>query len=233
MQAANPHFTRLSSNIRLHCEGWTLEDTMRQVAIAVASIFTVAAPAANAAYDKYGNWYDPAPREYRSVDYDRYHDTARVIDSTPVYEASGGREECWNPRNGRFEERQRSSGGGAKGAAIGALAGGVLGHQFGDSSGGRDRATGAGAIIGGLLGYQIDKNRNEEDNATDLDTSRCRVIAAGPQQLRGYDVRYRYNGNEYVARMDRNPGRRVVIGQDVQADGTPLYTPERPTYSWR
>jgi uncharacterized protein YcfJ len=199
----------------------------------MASLFTVVASAANAAYDRNGNWYDPAPREYRAVDYDRYHDTARVIASSPVYEAQGGREECWNPRARRFEERVNRSGNGAKGAALGALAGGVLGHQFGDSSGGRDRATGAGAIIGGLLGYQIDKNRNENDNATDLDTSRCRVVAAGPKNLMGYDVRYQYGGNEYVARMDHNPGRRVVIGQDVRDDGTPVDAAIQPTYSWR
>jgi uncharacterized protein YcfJ len=202
---------------------------MKTIALAVTSLFTVVAPAAHAAYDKYGNWYDPAPREYRSVDYDRYHDTARVIASSPVYEAANGREECWNPRNGRFEERRGGdSSSGAKGAAIGALAGGVLGHQV-DHGGG----TAAGAIIGGLLGYQIDKNRNDDNPNADLDLSRCRVVAAGPKTLRGYDVRYSYGGQEYVARMDRNPGRRVVIGQDVNADGTPFVPAVAPQYSWR
>ena len=71
------------------------------------------------------------------------------------------------------------------------------------------------------------------DNATDLDTSRCRVVAAGPKNLMGYDVRYQYGGNEYVARMDHNPGRRVVIGQDVRDDGTPFDAAIQPTYSWR
>jgi uncharacterized protein YcfJ len=208
---------------------------MKKLVIAVATLFTAAGTTTYAAYDKYGNWYDPAPREYRSVDYDRYHDTARVIDSTPVYEAAGGKEECWNVRTSRFEERRDAdSGNGVKGAAIGALAGGVLGHQLGDSSGGRDRATGAGALIGGLLGYQIDKNRNDDNgNLGDLDTRRCRVVADGPQQLRGYDVRYSYNGREYVARMDHNPGRRVVIGQDVGQDGTPFVAATRPVYTRR
>ncbi len=208
---------------------------MNKAALAVAALFATAGSAAYAAYDRYGNWYDPAPREYRSVDYDRYHDTARVIDSSPVYEATSGHEECWNTRNNRFEARQDSDrGNGAKGAAIGALAGGVLGHQFGDSSGGRDRATGAGAIIGGLLGYQIEKNRTEnEGNLGDLDTRRCRMVADGNRSLVGYDVRYRYDGNEYVARMDHNPGRRVVIGQDVNPDGTPMVQATQPSYSWR
>jgi uncharacterized protein YcfJ len=207
---------------------------MRKAALAVASLFAVAAPLSQAAYDKYGNWYDPAPREYRSVDYDKYNDTARVIDSTPVYEAASGREECWNPSARRFEERRSgSSDNNLKGAAIGAIAGGVLGHQFGDSSGGRDRATGAGALIGGLLGYQIDKSRDDDNPNRDLDLSRCRVVASGPKTLKGYDVRYRYNGEEYVARMDRNPGRRVVIGQDVQPNGAPFYPATQPAYSWR
>jgi uncharacterized protein YcfJ len=203
---------------------------MKTIALAVTSLFTVVAPAAHAAYDRYGNWYDPAPREYRSVDYDRYHDTARVIASSPVYEAAnGGREECWSPRNGRFEDRRNSDGSnGAKGAALGALAGGVLGHQV-DHGGG----TAAGAIIGGLLGYSIDKNRNDDNSNNDLDLSRCRVVAAGPKTLRGYDVRYSYGGQEYVSRMDHNPGRRVVIGQDVNPDGTPFEPAVAPQYSWR
>ena len=93
---------------------------------------------------------------------------------------------------------------------------------------------GAGAIIGGLLGYQIEKNRTENNgNVGDLDTRRCRMVADGNRSLVGYDVRYSYGGNEYVARMDHNPGRRVVIGQDVNPDGTPFVQATQPSYSWR
>ncbi|MBC8021927.1 MAG: hypothetical protein H7Y14_02335, partial [Burkholderiales bacterium] len=101
-----------------------------KVAIAVASLFTVIAPAAHAATDRYGNYYDP--RDVRSSE---YRDSARVIESRPVYAAAGSREECWNSRNGRFEDRpDRKSGVGA-GTAIGAVAGGVIGHQVGSGRG--------------------------------------------------------------------------------------------------
>src|SRR5690348_6881004 len=53
----------------------------KQLALAVASLFTVIAPAAHAAHDRYGNYYEP--RDYRSSDY--RDDTARVIESRPVY----------------------------------------------------------------------------------------------------------------------------------------------------
>ena len=59
---------------------------MRKVAIAVASLFTALAPAA-----------------FAQTYYARAGDTARVIESRPVYEAANSREECWNPRAGHFE----------------------------------------------------------------------------------------------------------------------------------
>src|SRR5436190_5973234 len=113
---------------------------MKTLAIAVASLFTAIGPAAHAAYDRYGNYYDP----------NDYRDTARVIDSQPVYVAAGG-EECWNSREGRYEPRPDTGNRVGAGAAIGAIAGGVLGHQVGGGRG-NDAATVGGAILGGLLG---------------------------------------------------------------------------------
>ncbi|HUP92925.1 MAG TPA: glycine zipper 2TM domain-containing protein [Solimonas sp.] len=43
------------------------------------------------------------------------------------------------------------------GAIMGAIAGGVIGHQFGSGKG-NDAATAAGAIGGGLAGHEIEKN---------------------------------------------------------------------------
>ena len=37
----------------------------------------------------------------------------------------------------------------------------------------------------------------------------------------GYDVRYEVDGREYVTRMNSDPGRRLVLGRDVNRDGTP------------
>jgi uncharacterized protein YcfJ len=213
------------------------------VAIALASLFTAAAPAFAQGYsqDRMYNrdgTLNPDYRDYNRYD-NRYRDDrdraeyARVIESRPVYGASDSREECWNPRAGHFEEvRGPEKTRVGKGAAIGALAGGVLGNQIGDHSTG---GTVAGALIGGLLGHQIER-RNNDDDQNDLDRSRCRMIAENNGDLQGYDVRYQYRGNEYVARMERDPGGTLRVGQDINHNGTPFNsaaTYAEPAYSWR
>ena len=182
------------------------------VAIAVGSLFTALAPAAFAQYYS-GDGYRDRDRDFRR---DR-GEFARVIESRPLYDNVAARHECWNPRAGHFEEvRGENKTRIGKGAAIGALAGGVLGHQV-DSGGG----TAAGAILGGILGHQIER-RNDRDDQPDLDRSRCRYLSAGNNQLEGYDVRYEYGGREYVTRLANDPGRRLRLGEDVNSDGTPF-----------
>jgi uncharacterized protein YcfJ len=212
--------------------------TRTPVALAIASLCTAAAPAfaQGLAQDRYPNDYRGDTRaDYDHRDYrDSRGDVARVIDSRPVYGASERREECWNPRAGHFEEvRGPEKTRVGKGAAIGAVAGGVLGNQIGDHSTG---GTVAGALIGGLIGHQVERRGNDDDQG-DLDRSRCRVIAGNHSgDLQGYDVRYQYRGNEYVARMDRDPGRRLRLGEDVNYDGTPFNTAasySNPSSSWR
>jgi uncharacterized protein YcfJ len=204
------------------------EEHMKKIAIAVATLFTAAAPAAFADHDastssRYTNTYDVTPgysaRDYRNER--RYRDNARVIESRPLYAAGNAREECWNARAGHYEElRGNHDTRVGKGAAIGAIVGGVAGHQVG-SGNGNTAATAGGALLGGLLGHQLQK-RNDADEQTDLDRSKCRVIADNGAQPLGYDVRYEYQGREYVTRMDREPGQTLRVGRDIRDDGTPL-----------
>lgn len=211
------------------------------IAIAIASLFTAAAPAfaQGQAQDRTYNSTDGTyTRDYRGDRYDnRYRDdryrgdVARVIESRPVY-AVERREECWNPRAGHFEEvRGPEKTRVGKGAAIGAVAGGVLGNQIGDHSTG---GTVAGALLGGLLGHHIER-RGSDDDQGDLDRSRCRVIAENDTgDLQGYDVRYAYRGREYTTRMDRDPGRTLRVGEEINDDGTPFSSAySNPSYSWR
>ena len=136
-----------------------------------------------------------------------------MIDSQPVYAAS--REECWNPRTQAYEERRDERHGLGAGTAVGAVAGGVLGNQVNHGEGAV-----AGAILGGIIGHQIEKHDRADENA--LDTSDCRVASADASGIEGYDVRYRYRGQEYVTRMAYDPGSSLRVGQDINWDGTPL-----------
>ena len=193
---------------------------MKKIAIAVGSILTAAAPLALAQYQpSYRDTRDY--REYRDDRYDR-NGYARVLESRPIYDNVAARDECWNPRAGHFEEvRPQNKTRVGKGAAAGAVVGGVIGHQFGDSG---TAQTLGGALLGGIIGHQIER-RNDDDKQDDLDYSRCRTVgdSGTGDRLLGYDVRYEYDGREYVTRMDHDPGRRLRIGVDVASDGTPLY----------
>lgn len=198
---------------------------MKRLALAVASAFTVIAPVANAAYDAYGNYYEPRYAEPRYVapSYEPRQEFARVIESRPVYEAANTKEECWNPRAGYYEERRTTRDSNVDGTIAGALLGGVIGHQF-DHGGG----TAAGAILGGLLGNRIDRSNNSKAQ-DDLDLSRCRMVSEGDRTLQGYDVRYVYRGEEYTTRLAQLPGRRLRVGEDIRDDGMPFDT--APSYS--
>ena len=183
---------------------------MKKLAIIAASVATALAPAA------FGQYYRDNPyRGYRD-------DTARVIESRPVYEsAAGSKQECWNPRAGHYEElRAPEKTHVGKGAAIGAVTGGVLGHQVG-SGHGNTAATVGGALLGGILGHKVEQ-RNDRDDQPDLDRSRCRVVGGGePNTVAGYDVRYEIDGREYVTRMNHDPGPTLIPGRDINRDGTP------------
>jgi len=181
---------------------------MKKLAIAIGAALTALAPVA------FGQYYSQDDTRYRDS---RRESAARVIDSRPVYESAASRQECWNPRAGHYEElRAPEHTNIGKGAAIGAVTGGVIGHQVDSGTG-----TAAGAILGGILGHQIER-RNDRDDQPDLDKSRCRVIAQGNSgNVLGYDVRYEYEGREYVTRMDSEPPRRLVPGRHINYDGTP------------
>ncbi|HZZ91090.1 MAG TPA: glycine zipper 2TM domain-containing protein [Usitatibacter sp.] len=156
-------------------------------------------------------------RDYR--DDGRYRDdVAQVIDVNPV---GGQREECWNPRANQYEEVRGPDKAKivSKDTAIGAVAGGVIGHQIDSGAVG----TVGGALLGGLAGHAYEQHQNNQETQDDLDRSRCRVVSNG--EARDYDVRYRYRGREWVARMDHPPGDTLVPGRDIKEDGLPYHSP--------
>jgi uncharacterized protein YcfJ len=195
----------------------------KTIVLAVASLASALAPAAYA---------------------DAFPDNARVISSRPVIEQIPiAREECYNDRVRGYEERRvvRSDTGAAigPGTVLGAIIGGVAGHQFGNSSGGRDRGTAAGAIVGGLVGNQVDRDRGVvgdrretvevERVPVERNVERCRTVNEMREATVGYDVRYEYRGRQFNARMPFNPGPNLQVRVDVQpAEDMPPPPPRGP-----
>jgi uncharacterized protein YcfJ len=101
------------------------------------------------------------------------------------------------------------------GTAIGAVAGGLLGHMVGNGKG-NTLATVAGAAAGGYAGNRIE-NAHHKPQVTQSVERRCSTVAATDGKIIGYDVQYVYNGVTRTTRMDHDPGDRVQVQEGVTA----------------
>ncbi len=154
-------------------------------------------------------------------------DTAKVISSTPIYErVSEPKQECWTEtvssggtvtKSAPVEERSIG------GALVGGVVGGVVGSQIGQGTG-NTVATAAGAIAGAIIG---DRVANPSHGTTQTTTQapqtreerRCRQVENTREVISGYNVTYRYNGQEITTRLPYQPGSTVRVGVSVLGDG--------------
>ncbi len=148
---------------------------------------------------------------------------ANVISSTPVTASVGvPRQDCVQ---GERIVRQAPSG---AGALLGAIAGGVIGNQFGHGAG-RAATTGLGVVAGSAIGNNVEANGYD---ATAVPVQRCRTVSAYESRTVGYDVVYEYNGQRYNTRLPRDPGPRLAIAVQPQPGYGPdvSYSDPAPTY---
>ncbi len=182
-------------------------------------------------------------------------EVAQVISTTPIYQrVATPQRQCWTEQVAAYEERRvvqpgqvvyqqpRESSG--AGTVLGAIIGGVIGHQFGGSSAGRDHGTVAGAVLGGMIGHDADRQNSQggyrrvsrdtvaiERVPVTRDVQRCQTTTEYRDQISGYDVRYRYHGREFTTRMDYDPGPTLPVSVEVRPAGrgpAPGYL--RPSY---
>jgi uncharacterized protein YcfJ len=124
-----------------------------------------------------------------------YVDTAEVIQVEPLYQAvqvARPVNECWTERVARRNPGQ------------GVYAGPVV-----------------GGILGGVLGNQLIRGRGRPPAMASV--RRCRTVKRYEprQQLIGYRVDYRYEGQTFTTRTRGNPGRFIRVRVDVDpVDGT-------------
>lgn len=145
-------------------------------------------------------------------------DHARVLKVETIYrtvKVSQPRTECWDEHKSKPIKRQ-VRGESKDGLIAGGIIGGVIGHQLG-SGHGKDVATIAGTLIGAAIGQdQGTRTENTGEYYTEH-KERCRTVTdyKTEQQLDGYEVTYKYQGEIFHARMDRHPGRRVRVNVQV------------------
>jgi len=138
---------------------------------------------------------------------------AQVVSATPIKETvKTPRQECRNvtvTHRRPVQDENRLTG-----SVLGAVAGGVIGHQFGGGRG-KDVATVVGALGGGYAGNQIQGHLQEGDTYT-TQQQRCKTVYDKSEKMLGYDVTYRIGEEQGKIRMDNDPGSRIPLDSNGQ-----------------
>ncbi len=150
------------------------------------------------------------------------YDYVRVISSEPIIRyvtVSTPVRQCWQDVE-YYTVNHRATGTGGS-ALMGAIVGGVIGHQFG-SGRGNDVATVAGALIGAAIGNgSAHDHHGYRQTRHSRPVQRCEteIRQQREQRIDGYRVTYRYNGQRYVTRMPYDPGRELRVRIDIRPAG--------------
>lgn len=138
---------------------------------------------------------------------------AQVISATPIKETvKTPHRECRNvavTHRRPVQDENRITG-----SLLGAVAGGVIGHQFGGGHG-KDIATVAGALGGGYAGNQIQGSMQNNDTYTTTQ-QRCKTVYDKSEKMLGYDVTYKIGDQQGKIRMDRDPGTQIPLDNNGQ-----------------
>ena len=153
--------------------------------------------------------YSPPPQPV----YDnrrRRNERLYEADVTSVRAVVGPPEQrCWIEREQVVQPQAGQSN--VPGAVVGALIGGILGHQVGAGRG-NDLATVGGAIAGGAIGSQVGRDGRPVQQATTQSVQRCSTV---PSQAAPtlWDVSYKFRGQEHRLQMTSPPGPTVTVNR--------------------
>ena len=148
--------------------------------------------------------------------HNRFEDSARVIDVEPVYETvevSQPERHCWDEDVSYYKPDSKKY----TGTVLGSVIGGVLANQIHQGGGkGRDAATVAGALLGGAIGHDISqKHRGGQYMTTTERRCETRNYTSYEEQLVGYRVKYRYQGQVFTTHTKSHPGKRIPVRVSV------------------
>lgn len=130
---------------------------------------------------------------------------AQVTSTRAVFGESGQR--CWMERQQVPEPRRDTDVGRA---IVGALIGGVLGHQVGGGTG-RDLATAGGALAGAAIASRTGEGRDGNYGAYPGEVRRCENL---PDRTPDYwEVSYVFRGIEHRIQMSAPPGPTIYVNR--------------------
>lgn len=149
------------------------------------------------------------------------YDYAKVVNVEPQVRhvrVSAPRRECYQEEVPVYESERGDRS--ATPTILGGILGGVVGHTMGNGNG-KTVATVAGTILGGSIGRDIGSQRNPARSGGStryVSQDTCRVVDdyREEERIEGYRVTYRYNGADYVTRMNHDPGEKLRVRVMVQ-----------------
>jgi uncharacterized protein YcfJ len=137
---------------------------------------------------------------------------AQVVSVTPVQQDAGAPQQVCHDET-VYKKVPPKDEHRIAGTAIGAVAGGLLGHMIGGGKG-NTLATVAGAVGGGYAGNRIEASEQNHNVKAEV-VRRCTTVANPGGNIVAYDVTYVYNGVTRTTRMDHDPGNQVMVQQGV------------------
>jgi len=114
-------------------------------------------------------------------------------------------ERCWIER--QQVERNSNDNNATGRTLLGAVLGGVIGHQIGGGTG-RDIATVGGAVVGGALGNRSAQGGTE---TVQQDVRRCSSVASTIPAY--WDVDYEFRGQQHHVQMASEPGSTISVNR--------------------
>lgn len=144
-----------------------------------------------------------------------YMDTAEVTRVAPLYqqvEVTRPVKRCWTERVAHTHPRRPNVGATLAGGMIGGVIGSKLGHGRGNAP-----LAVAGALAGAAIGRRLSRPAYAAPVTTWQDVQRCTTVnrLEQRQQVVGYRVDYRYEGQIFTAQTRHHPGRYIRVRVDV------------------
>jgi uncharacterized protein YcfJ len=159
--------------------------------------------------DEHARYENEAPEPLPEPTYEYRRRPSERISEVPVTSVRAvvgpPEQRCWVDRREVVQERGRPGEPNPGGAVLGALIGGVLGHQVGGGRG-KDVATAGGAIAGAVIGSNSGVGGVNEYSR---DVKRCRTVESTTPAY--WDVTYNFRGVEHRIQMSAPPGRTIVV----------------------
>ncbi len=159
--------------------------------------------------------YEDDDSTYASTSH-AFNDRAKVLKVNPIYETvSVNKPEtrCWNERVRHYKNSRSDS---YTPVIAGGILGGAIGNQFG-SGRGKDAMTIAGMLLGGSMGNDYRYKHGGQRSYVTTE-KRCETVDNYHEttELVGYNVKYKYRGENYWTRMSHDPGEYIKVNVTVE-----------------